>query len=242
MDSFAETLKELGLGKNEIKVYITLIKEGTLAIPDIAKKSSVHRVNVYDSIRQLIEIGMVSYKEIEKKKYYSATNPKNLTLILKQKEEKIKAIIPQLETFYHESENKAQIFEGLDGIKKILNDMLEVGEKIQAFGIPKSMPELLKNFLIVFHRERIIKKIPILHIYNENAKERINYLNKIKYSQAKYLPPKYSVPSTTVIYGTKTAFWIWSETPFCVLIESERMANAYKKYFELLWDLAKKPS
>ena len=131
MDSFDETLKELGLGKNEIKVYITLIKEGTLAIPDIAKKSSVHRVNVYDSIRQLIEIGMVSYKEIEKKKYYSATNPKNLTLILKQKEEKIKAIIPQLETFYHESENKAQIFEGLDGIKKILNDMLEVGEKFR---------------------------------------------------------------------------------------------------------------
>jgi predicted transcriptional regulator len=234
-----ETLHELGLGKNDVKVYLTLLKGGKSTIATIATKSGVHRVNVYDAIRHLEEIGLATSIENEKKKEYMANDPQNIELIMKSREEKMRAAIPQLRAFYEKSENKTQVFEGWEGIKRTINDMIMTGESIDAFGIPKLLPDKLGNFLVIFHRERIAKKIRIRHIYNEDAHERIKWLNSIKYSEAKYLPPEYSVPATTLVYGTKTAFWIWSEEPFCVIIESEKMANAYRKYFEILYRLAK---
>lgn len=234
-----ETLLEIGLGKNEAKVYLSLVGAKRSSVVDLATKSGVHRVNVYDALKTLLRLGLASFFNIGKKRYYRATRPETLLLLLKEKEEKVHSLIPVLDARYEKAENAAQIFEGLEGIKRILEDILYVGKAIKAFGIPRVMPELLGGYLQGFHRKRIQKNMRIQHIYNENARERIAYLNKIKYSEAKYLPPEYSVPATTVIYGNKTAFWIWSDVPFCVLIDSEKMANAYRTYFELLWKLAR---
>ncbi|MGV8162176.1 MAG: TrmB family transcriptional regulator [Candidatus Nanoarchaeia archaeon] len=234
-----DSLKELGLGKNEIKVYISLLQKSDLDITELAKLSEVHRVNTYNSLKELIQKGLVVEINLGKKKTYRASDPKQLQILIKNKEEKLNTILPQLSALFMHGENQAQIFEGIEGIKYTLNDMIADKKDILAFGIPKEMPEKLSSFLITFHRNRMANKLNINHIYNENAKERIKYLKNLKYCDAKYLPPEYDVPATTVIYGDKTAFWIWSEKPFCVIIKSAKMANAYKKYFELLWTLAK---
>jgi len=240
MEEVIKPLKEAGLTTNEAKIYFSLFEIGKGNVVEIANKSKVHRVNVYDALKELVNMGLVTYFDVGRKRFYEPTDPDYLKKLVKRKLEDINNIIPQLKQRYSKSENLAQIFHGLDGIKRILEDMLEVKEKIQTFGIPKIMPELMKTYLNnVFHRKRIQKKIHIQHIYNENAKERIVYLNKLKYCGAKYLPPEYNVPVTTVIYGNKVSFWVWSEEPFCVLIESEKMAKAYRKYFKLLWGLAK---
>ncbi|MGV8169596.1 MAG: TrmB family transcriptional regulator [Candidatus Nanoarchaeia archaeon] len=234
-----ETLKELGLGKNETKVYLFLLQNADSDIQTISKGSEVHRVNVYDSLKALKQRGLAVEIIRGEKKFFRASDPKQLQRLLKLKEEQLSTVLPQLSALYLKSENHAQIFEGIEGIKHTLNDMLGDKKDIFAFGIPKEMPERLSSFLVTFHRKRIENKQKILHIYNENAKQRIKYLKSIKFSDAKYLPPEYDVPATTVIYGDKTAFWIWSEVPFCIIIKSEKMAKAYKKYFELLWSLAK---
>jgi len=239
MNLIKDSLKELSFKNNEINVYLTLLKKNKSTVIEIATESKVHRVSVYAALRKLIELGLVSFVVSNKKRYFVANKPESLMTLAKLKEEKIASALPQLKALQEKAENQAQVFEGLDGIKFILKDMIETGKDIQAFGIPKIMPELLKSFLVTFHRDRIAKKIRIDHIYNENAHERIAYLNKIKYSRAKYLPPEYNVPATTVIYGSKTAFWVWSDIPFSVLIDSGKMADTYRKYFELLWNLAK---
>ncbi|MFT4250396.1 MAG: TrmB family transcriptional regulator [Candidatus Woesearchaeota archaeon] len=233
-----DVIKELGLGKNEAKIYLSLLKNKDLTVNHIAKKSSVHRVNVYDSIRKLVEKGLVFEVEVAKKKVYRANHPSNLKDLLKEKENKLETILPQLETYYDSTENQARIYEGFEGIKLIINDMLEEKKDILAFGIPKELPEKLGSFLATFHRKRIANKQRILHIYNENATERITFLKELEYSDAKYLPSEYTVPAATLVYGNKTSFWIFSKQPFCVVITSEEMAQTYTKYFNLLWKLA----
>ncbi len=234
-----DVLKDLSLGKNDIKVYITLLQHVDLGVNEISSRSNVHRVNVYDAIKQLQKQGLITEITLGNKKIFRATDPKQLFSVLEAKQEKLMTIMPQLSAFYMQSENQAQIFEGLEGIKHILSDMIETEEHIQAFGIPKEMPEKMGSFLNTFHKKRIEKNISIKHIYNENAKERIAYLKTLNRCDARYLPPEFNVPATTVIYGDKTTFWIWSEEPFSILIKSEKMAEAYNKYFELLWNMAK---
>lgn len=188
IDEVTPTLHGLGLGKNDIKVYIALLEHGKGAILDIAKHSKVHRVNVYDAVRSLQSLGLVTPVSVGKRQLFQAASPSNLKSLLRQREESLDKVMPLLSHPFKETESKSQNFEGLEGIKRILEDMLISGETIQAFGIPKLMPQLLGGYLQTFHRRRIERRIHIYHIYNENAKERIAYLNKIKHSQAKYLP------------------------------------------------------
>ena len=48
-----------------------------------------------------------------------------------------------------------------------------------------------------------------------------------------------NAPTTTIIYGSNVAFWIFGTEIFSVLIRSETMAVTYKKYFDFLWSNSK---
>jgi len=55
------------------------------------------------------------------------------------------------------------------------------------------------------------------------------------------LPEKYASPLAISIYGNKVAIIMWSkENPFAVVITQKEISEGYKKYFELLWRIAKK--
>ncbi len=154
-------------------------------------------------------------------------------------QENVRTILPQLQQSFDIHKDSAQTFYGIDGVKHILQDMIEEGEDIYSFGIPKELSESLADFTTTFHRNRIKKKIALYQIYNENATERIAFLNKLKYCSVRHLDKKFDVPATTVIYGRKVAIWIFGDVIFSVLITSETMVVAYKKYFDLLWKQAK---
>lgn len=83
-----KTLNEFGLPKNEVKVYIALLKLGLTSAGQITKVSGVHRRNVYDALERLINKGLVSYVTKEKIKYFEAVNPYFLLNLLEKEKRK----------------------------------------------------------------------------------------------------------------------------------------------------------
>jgi sugar-specific transcriptional regulator TrmB len=65
-------LEELGLSKNETKVYLALLELGLSSLKDITSKSGVHRTNVYDSLKRLVKKGLVSHVTKDNKTAYEA--------------------------------------------------------------------------------------------------------------------------------------------------------------------------
>src|SRR3989338_8956185 len=124
IEEVTPTLHGLGLGKNDIKVYLALLAHGKSSILDAAKHSQVHRVNVYDAVRSLQNLGLVTSISLGKRQLFQAANPSNLKSLLKQREESLEKVMPLLSHPFREKENKSQNFEGLEGIKRILEDML----------------------------------------------------------------------------------------------------------------------
>jgi sugar-specific transcriptional regulator TrmB len=241
---YKNILEDLGFSKNEVKVYISLLETGSATAGKIAEKSKVHRTNVYEALNRLIEKGVVSYIIKDGIKYFDANEPSSLIQVLKEKEEKLNQIIPELSVKKKLSEKRdvAHLMEGIQGVKAVTEDILrcvEDGGFVLTFGCPRDISKRMKGFIDSYHRRRISKKITQIHIYNENAKERIAYLNKLPYTKADYLPKKYNSPATTTIYDNKVSFWIWDEIPLVILIESKKMAEAYRRYFWLLWSLTK---
>lgn len=238
-------LEDIGFSKNEAKIYLALIELGNSTASEIARLSKVHRTNVYDSLRGLIKKGVVSYVINNETKCYEATNPKNLLHVLKEKENLLNEIIPELslKKQFAPKKSEVHIFEGTRAIKDILEHFLEMKIDRCVYGAPKAASERLgKGWLEDYHKRRIKKKLFLRHIYNEDAIDRIKHLNTLNYTETKFLPKEYDSPVATEICGNEVVLMLWEEKePIAIQIINEKIANAYQHYFELMWEIAKKP-
>ena len=236
-----DVLEELGLSKNEVKVYLTLLELGSATSWEISKRIKIHRTNTYDALNRLVKKGLVSYISKDDKKLYEILDPTQLKNVLREKEIALEKVLPEflMAKKLAGEQSEAVVLEGLHSFQRILLSWLDFNESILVYGIPKNAPEMMKNFIPHFHEIRIKKKIEMKHIYNFNAMERINYLNTLPLTEAKYLPQQYYSTVSTNICGDEVALVLWNETPITIRIKNKQVADSYKNYFEALWQGAK---
>lgn len=237
-------LDKFGLTLTEEKVYLALLGSGLSAAADIIKKTQLHRTTVYDVLDRLIEKGLVSYIIQNKIKYYSAANPSKFLDIAseekKQAEEKqklAKEVINKLKSIKEEArvEPLAQIFIGNRGLKTIMNDIIETNKDFIEFGVEGKFEDDLKLYTEKWANQRRKKNIKAKIICTEGSRAPIWKMNEIK-----FVPKEYQSPASTLIYGDKVAIFIQEEPVLIILIESKKLVQSYKNYFNLLWKLAKK--
>lgn len=236
-----ETLESIGMNKNEIIIYLDLIKVGSSSAHDISNRTKIHRPNVYDTLDKMIKKGIVTSSIEESKKIFYPIEPNNLLEYLKQREFDLKEVIPEIEKFRAtaKQERKIEMAEGIRAIRNILNSFLEDNQPIYVYGIPKTAIEDLGGFINDFHQRRIQKNIPMKHIYNKNAEKRIRELNQLTLTEARYLPSLFDTNTTTNICGDRVVLFFWEPPFWAIIIKNESIANAYKKYFDILWEEAK---
>ena len=70
-----DILRSIGLNKNEVKIFLDLIKKNSSSALEISKRTEIHRSNVYDSLRVLMEKGFVGELTGNKKKIFQALDP-----------------------------------------------------------------------------------------------------------------------------------------------------------------------
>jgi sugar-specific transcriptional regulator TrmB len=126
-EQIRETLKQIGLGHNESKIYITLIKLGPSMAGRIAKEANIDRSACYDSLKALNKKGLVNYVLEANRKKFAATNPSRLKEYLKEKESLVDEVLPNLREMFKSKEEKSQVsmYRGLKGLKAVFEDILE---------------------------------------------------------------------------------------------------------------------
>ena len=240
---YEEVLEDLGFSKNEAKAYLALLELGSATAGQIADKSKVHRTNIYDALERMIERGVVSHSIISNTKYFQATSPENLIRLLREKEERLRNVLPELilKLQMSDSKSEAHIFEGTKAFMDLYYGFLKYNEEILVYGLTREVPELLKSYLPHYHRERINRGVSIRHIYNHDAKERIEILNKMRLTHAKSLPYNFDSHASTWICGDEVVLTVWTKPIISIQIINRKLADAYKNYFELLWKNTKIP-
>ena len=104
-----EILKEIGLQDSEIKVYISLLKLKEATPSQITQYTGLHRSNIYDIIEKLKEKGLVSFVIKNNVKYFRASHPSKILDFIKEKEEKISTILPELINLSQEKEEDIKV-------------------------------------------------------------------------------------------------------------------------------------
>ena len=240
-EKFFEILESIGLHKNEIIIYFDLIKVGHSSAHEVSNRTKIHRPNVYDILEKLIKKGIVTQSIEDNVKIFYPVSPQNLLNYLKQKEYDLKKIIPEIEKIHSHPPEKRRVTmsEGIKSFRIILNDLLEKNEPIYVYGIPKGVSEIIGGFIEDFHERRMKKGIIMKHIYNKDAQERMKFLNKLDYTEAKFFPSNYNTTITTLICGDTVLLNFWEDPISTIVIENKAVAEAYKKYFDILWEEAK---
>ena len=240
-----EILEELGLSEQQTKVYIALLKLGTSLASQISNETRINRSVVYQILDKLIKQGFVGYVIKENRRYYSATHPNKLLDIIKEREEKLKSVLPSLTRLVQPIGEKplVEIFEGKEGMKTILRDILRVKKTWYAFGSPGLGHQIIPYFVESWETSRQKQKVELIVICNDSieGRKRGKDFEKMKFTQVKYMPKKYASPACTYIYGDRLVIMMWhKEHPFAVRIINQEIVNSYLNHFKVLWKIAKK--
>jgi len=230
-------LIKLGFSKNEAKIYLELLKNSDITAGQISKETNINRRTTYDSLKRLIEKGFVGYNISSNRKMFFAMNPKVITDNLKEMETLASNIIPKLKTILPIEENKVIVYKGRKGVKNILNLVLESKQYV-SYGTTDQFPRFMKHDYQYFQNMKKKLNIKTRTILSQKLKgDKI--LKTAHKTQFRFLSEKLTAPTSTFIFNDKVAIFIWEEPLFGILIESKKIYNSYKEYFEELWKISK---
>src|SRR3989338_1924563 len=212
-------LKTIGLGEGETKIYLGLLKLGSSTVAKITKEVKIHRTNVYDFLEKLLTKGLVNYVIKGGVKYYKATHPNKLFDFVKEKENVVNTILPDLAKLsdFTKEELSVEVYEGVEGVKTLLKDVLREGKDHVIFGIDETMfKEKLGPFMDWYFKEEKRRGFKERILTSDEA----SYVYGYQTAMYRYLPRESFNPTPTYVYGDNVAILIWE--PFSVI----RIKNA----------------
>jgi hypothetical protein len=169
---------------------------------------------------------------------FEAVSPNRFLDVLKEKESVVRDFLPDMLDLYGKTKEKQEtnFYKGKAGLKTVFEDQISEGKEILILGASPQAYEILQFYFKWFDKRRKKARIKTRIIFNKTDKKL-----KIPLADIRYLPQKYSSPLAVNVYGDKVAIILWSkENPWAILINQKEIADGYKKYFELMWRIAKK--
>ena len=238
-----ETLLKLGLTKNEVEIYLTLLSSGEISVNEIGSKSGLHRQVCYDALDRLVEKGFVSYITKNNKKFFKPLKPEKLLDYLDEKKNEINSILPELNSMFvkEKEETEVEVIKGKMVLRTIYNDIIKILKKTRepllAMGIEEGKYLEFDEIAITQYINKLKR--------NKLKEKLISKQSSTKFfegSQSEYrlIPDELFNPNTTHIYGDKVAIIIWGPPAHGIIIKSKQVADANRKYFKMLWKIAKK--
>ena len=239
MTEMLKTLQRLGLEEQEAKTYLALLDLGETTITKLAERAELGRVHMYQIANRLIQRGIAAYVVKDNVKYFSASDPKILLEDIQQKEQELRKILQELRTRQRKltSETKVEVYRGREGINSILKMIIKDEKPYYILGGTQEACTIfeLENSIFVRRAEELKLPGKIL------AKEKDNFFKGVN-EEYRFVPEHLISSTTQMLWGHKTAIFIWSEPYHAILIENKEITSSNLTTFNYLWSTAKKPT
>jgi sugar-specific transcriptional regulator TrmB len=160
-------LEEIGFSLNEARIYELLLVDGIQKVQDLAKKSGISRGNVYNTLTQLKAKGFVLPIE-GKVERFQAADPARLSIMVDSRKEAAQALegrfrteLQNLTSAFTLSTGKPaiQIFEGLEGVERVLEDTLSASGEILTLVDPDAITDAVAKVETRYIKKRIERQI-----------------------------------------------------------------------------------
>jgi len=250
-----DILEVLGVSPEESRTYFSLLDGGQMTASAVAKGLGIPRPSVYGFLKKLAHNGLVKESQHNGVKIFSAENPDKINLLFERQKELLSSkqtayrkLLPEL----HQKEAmrfttpKLQLFEGAEGLKKVLDDMLLYRDiETQAFWPIKKMVEVLGvDFFRYHNKERIRSNLYTRALWPKHEAVDISdhpYLGVGKEfkREIRIAPNEVDFKMGYWIYGNKAAFISSRKESFGFILESAEFVQMLLAQFEILWRMSK---
>ena len=238
-------LKKLGLSNYETKVYLTLLKYGTLKVRDLSQKSGVPYGRIYDVVNTLKNKDIISFVSLNPKLLKALELEEALNLLLKDKEESIALLKKEKGKIIKQTEVKH---------KKIEEDYVYVflGRKASHELYGKIVRDTKKELLVVsrsyyFHPDTsklLDKNIAYKVIIQNLDKEIIPHVLRAYKKGAKIKVKNLKGFGIWIRDETECLFVVVNpkdmKSRISVLVKNEDFAKSMKLFFNSAWKEAEK--
>ena len=248
-----DIFRNIGLSPKQIQVLTASMELGSQPVSTIARKTSLNRTTVYMILNELVKMGFMTKFCKLNTQYFLSVSPHVMIDMLKRKKEEyaqyemsLKIILPELQARFNPYISKSNVycFEGLNGIKSAIEDILKYKKEILAYKNPDlwitgRAYEVMKNFDMKRINQRL--KMSVIVQDNVNSKAYFSDHQNRKLTKIKWINTRFNYLGNEIyIYGEKVAFFSFTTgSLFGVIIESDENAKTQKTLFGLLWRSAK---
>lgn len=246
LERASSLLASFGLSESESRVYIYLLERGVpVGGSKIAVGANLHRQYIYLALPKLLALGLVEEVPHGKLSKYVARAPKQIEKIAKKRLIEAEETVKELEKFSKVGhEQDFEVFVGERAIQRYEVDWVHaVNEHEDQYiiggdtkGFMEVMGEALDEYLLSESRRKITT------YYLGHTSERILWDTGAILSQndlrAKFIDQLPTGVSHFVVRKGQVAFYTFLKPYLLYVIKSDIVAQNYKDFFMMLWDMA----
>jgi sugar-specific transcriptional regulator TrmB len=248
-----QTLQKLGLRDEEIKTFLFLVENGEQTAGILAKKTGLSRPSLYGFVQKLQKLGLVIESQKNGVKTFIASPKEKVSAVFDEKISELEEGKNVMEKTYQEVlkmgvtvNPKFQLFEGKEGMKQVLKDMMLYSNiETKAYWPIQAMIEILsEDFFKKLNKDRIQQKLYTRAIWPQGQAVDIKkhpylgaggkFLREIRIA-----PKDIGFSMGYWIYGNKVAFISSKKESFGFIIESKELVEMLSSQFEVIWNLSK---
>ncbi|MCF7917507.1 hypothetical protein K9L27_00680 [Candidatus Gracilibacteria bacterium] len=247
---YERVFEQFGFSKNEAIIYEALLREGESSVGDIARTTEVHRRNVYDSLKRLIEKGVVFEILSPRENRYQAVDPHKFREFIQEKQEMLDRVLPSLDKLYKAVPHKDEVFvyRGAEGWKNYMRDMIQVGEPAYFIGAKGMwLDERVKHFFPQFSEALKGKNLEFYHLFDAEVETECPQIIPLVGENYKFFPAEYSTPGAIDVFGDHVNVLsngriggFGEDFSFTVIVNHD-IANAFRTWFQFMWDMCPEP-
>ena len=236
-------LRAFGLSDNEIAVFEQLTKFGPQSVWAVAVNSGIKRTSAYDIIKGLMKKDLVQADRVAKKNVYRAADPAVLLEQLDLRRDALKDAVRELKKIAHVSVDTTKLirYTGVSGIRTTMGMLLADSHTIYGYGSNKLSEQLLSFYPENFAQKRLDRKIR-MHALVEPG-EKFSAQNSLfqEYTHIKHHP---LMSKQRIVYFLQNRKVIMLKLdgldPQAIYIEDDVVYDSQKKFFDYLWNNAKR--
>lgn len=239
-DKLVRLLESLGLTKNEVEVYIDLLKNRASTAYSIANRIGQHRAGVYDALRRLQQVGFIVEIQDENRKLYQTKEYTAIEEYLKQKQTELKEIVPYLKDVSNVEmpQGAISVSYGMTRVRTIFSSIFSLKQEILIWVLPKNVDLILGEWFLKEINETIVKnEIPVKIIYSEYF-EPIKEITKNSFTETRYIKEDTNI--FTIVCSDSVFLVVLGNPVTVVEMKNMDIAEGFRSRFLTLWQKSHK--
>lgn len=244
-NSLIQRLVEFGFSKTEASIYVYLLEKGSeTGGSKIASGTGLHRQYVYLALPNLINRGLVEEIPRGKQAKYKARPPQELEKIGRKKSIEASDLARDLN--FISAIGNDQTFEVIQGEKAIRQHELSIvaqaddtWESYIIGGYSAGYSRIMGEYLDEYLGEMKKKKLPVKYIGNLDERHMYDqYIGRFENQEYRFLPKLPKGVTHLVVRHDSVAFYSFLTPPLLYIVKSKVVAQNYKDFFFMLWEMA----